>query len=95
MAFPTASTGLLLEVPMTLAASNVPNPGVRLVFSVEAVAVSVQPLEEVPTASMALPMPVPMAAATQEVAHLREILHVASSSMREIPVTILQLEFIT
>jgi hypothetical protein len=64
MAFPTASTSLLLEVPMTLAASNVPDPGVRLVFSVEAVAVSIQHLEEVPTASMALPVPIPMAVAT-------------------------------
>jgi hypothetical protein len=64
MAFPTASAGLLLEVPMTLKASNVPDPGVRLVFSVEVVAVSIQHLEEVPTASMALPMLVPMVATT-------------------------------
>jgi hypothetical protein len=56
-AFHTASTGLLLEIPTALAASNVPDLGARLVSSV-------QPLEEVPTASMALPMPIPMAAAT-------------------------------
>jgi hypothetical protein len=62
--FPTASAGLLLQVPMALAASNVPDPGARLVSSVEAVAASIQHLEEVPTASTALPMPVPMAAAT-------------------------------
>jgi hypothetical protein len=63
-AFPTASTGLLLEVPMALVASNVLDLGVRLVSSVEAVATNIQHMEEVPTASTALPMPVPMAAAT-------------------------------
>jgi hypothetical protein len=62
--FPTASTGFLLEVPMALAASNVPDPGARLVSSVEAVAANIQHMEEVPTASTDLPMPVPMAAAT-------------------------------
>jgi hypothetical protein len=59
MAFPTASAGLLLEVPMALAASIVPDPGVRLVCSVKAVVASIQHLEEVPTASIALLMPVP------------------------------------
>jgi hypothetical protein len=63
MAFPTALAGVLLEVHMTLAASIVPNLGVRLVCSVEVVAASIQHLEEVPTASMALPMPVPTSAA--------------------------------
>jgi hypothetical protein len=62
-AFPTASAGLLLEVPMALATSIVPDPGARLVCSVEAVVASIQHLEEVPTTSMALPMPVPMAVA--------------------------------
>jgi hypothetical protein len=62
-AFPTASAGLLLEVPTALAASIVLDLGARLVCSVEAVAVSIQHLEEVPTASTALPMLVPMAAA--------------------------------
>jgi hypothetical protein len=52
-AVPTASAGLLLEVP-----------GARLVYNVEVVAASIQHLEEVPTASTALPMPAPMAAAT-------------------------------
>jgi hypothetical protein len=61
--FPTTSAGLLLEVLTALVASIVLNPGVRLVSSVEAVAASIQHLEEVPTASMALPMPVPTAAA--------------------------------
>jgi hypothetical protein len=61
--FPTALAGLLLEVPTALAVSIVPDPGVRLVCSVEAVAASIQHLEEVPTASMALPMPVPTAVA--------------------------------
>jgi hypothetical protein len=56
MAFPTASAGLLLEVPTTLAASIVPDPGVRLVCSVEVVAANIQHLEEVPTASTALLM---------------------------------------
>jgi hypothetical protein len=46
-----------------LAVSTVPDPGARLVCSVEAVAASIQHLEEVPMASMALPMPVPMAVA--------------------------------
>jgi hypothetical protein len=62
-AFPTAMVDLLLEVPMALAASIVPDPGARLVCSVEAVAASIQHLEEVPTTSMALLMLVPMAAA--------------------------------
>jgi hypothetical protein len=48
---------------MALAASIVLDPGARLVCSVEAVAASIQHLEEVPTASMALPMPVPTVAA--------------------------------
>jgi hypothetical protein len=63
-AFPTTSMGLLLEVPMALAASNVLDPSVRLVSSVEAVAASIQHLEEVLTASTTLPMPIPMVAAT-------------------------------
>jgi hypothetical protein len=63
-AFPTASAGLLLEVPMALVASNVPDPGARLVSSVEAMAACIQHLEEVPMALRALPMPIPMAAAT-------------------------------
>jgi hypothetical protein len=63
-AFPTASAGPLLEVLTASAASNVLDPGARLVSSVEAVAASIQHLEEVPTASTTLPMPVPMAAAT-------------------------------
>jgi hypothetical protein len=62
MTFPTASAGFLLEVPMALVASIVSDPGVRLVSSVEAVAASIQHLEEVPTASMALSMPIPTAA---------------------------------
>jgi hypothetical protein len=62
--FPTASAGPLLEVLTALTASNVLDPGPRLVSSVEAVASSIQHLEEVLTASTALPMPVPMAAAT-------------------------------
>jgi hypothetical protein len=49
--FPTASAGLLLEVPMALAASNVPDLGARLVSSVEVVAASIQHLEEVLTTS--------------------------------------------
>jgi hypothetical protein len=48
---------------MALAVSTVPDPGARLVCSVEAVAASIQHLEEVPMASMALPMPVLMAVA--------------------------------
>jgi hypothetical protein len=59
----TASAGPLLEVLTALTASNVLDPGARLVSSVEAVAASIQHLEEVPTASTALPMPVPTAAA--------------------------------
>jgi hypothetical protein len=59
----TASMGLLLEVPIALVVSIVPDPGARLVCSVEAVAASIQHLEEVPTASTVLPMPVPTAAA--------------------------------
>jgi hypothetical protein len=51
MAFPMASAGLLLEVPTALAASIIPDPSARLVFSVEAVVVSIQHLEEVPTAA--------------------------------------------
>jgi hypothetical protein len=62
-AFPTASAGLLLKVPTALAASIVPDPSARLVCSVEAVAASIQHLKEVPTTSMALPMPFPMTAA--------------------------------
>jgi hypothetical protein len=62
--FPMTSAGPLLEVLTALTASNVLDPGARLVSSVEAVAASIQHLEEVPTASTALPMPVPMAAAT-------------------------------
>jgi hypothetical protein len=93
--FPTASAGLLLEVPMTLAASIVPNLGARLVSSVEVVAANIQHLEEVTTALTALPMPVPTVVSMWEVARLREILHMASSSMCEIPVTVLRLEFIT
>jgi hypothetical protein len=61
--FPTASAGPLLVVPMALAASIVPDPGARLVCSVEALAANIQHLEEVPTTSMALLMPVPTAAA--------------------------------
>jgi hypothetical protein len=61
--FPMASAGLLLEVPAALAASIVPDQGARLVSSVEVVAASIQHLEEVPTALMALPMPVPTAVA--------------------------------
>jgi hypothetical protein len=63
MAFPMASAGLLLEVPTALAESIVPDLSARLVCSVKAVATSIQHLEEVPTTSMALPMPVPTAAA--------------------------------
>jgi hypothetical protein len=55
--------GLLLEVPIALVVSIVPDPGARLVCSVKAVAASIQHLEEVPTASTVLPMPVPTAAA--------------------------------
>jgi hypothetical protein len=55
--------GLLLEIPMALVASIVPDPGTRLVCSVEAVAASIQHLEEVPTASTALLMLVPTAVA--------------------------------
>jgi hypothetical protein len=61
--FPTASAGLLLEIPTTLAASIVLDLGLRLVCSVEAMAASIQHLEEVPMASTALAMPVPMVAA--------------------------------
>jgi hypothetical protein len=63
-AFPTASVGLLLEVPMALVASNVSDLAARLVSNVEAVTANIQYLEEVPTTSMVLPMPVPMAVAT-------------------------------
>jgi hypothetical protein len=62
-ALPTASVGLLLEVSTALVASIVPDPGARLICSVEAVAASIQHLEDVPTASTALPMLVPMVAA--------------------------------
>jgi hypothetical protein len=62
--FPTASMGLLLEVPTALAASIVSDPAVRVVSSVEAALASIQHLEEVPTASTPLPMPIPMAATT-------------------------------
>jgi hypothetical protein len=64
MAFQMALAGLLLEVPMALAASNVLDLGARLVSSVEVVAASIQHLEEVPMALTTLSMPVPMAAAT-------------------------------
>jgi hypothetical protein len=57
------SVGLLLEVPTALVASIVPDPGARLVCSVEAVAASIQHLEEVSMASTTLLMLVPMAAA--------------------------------
>jgi hypothetical protein len=59
MTFPTALAGLLLEVPTTLVASIVSDLGARLVCSVEVVVASIQHLEEVSTASMSLPMPVP------------------------------------
>jgi hypothetical protein len=49
--------------PTALAASIIPDPGARLVCSVEVVAASIQHLEEVPMTSMALPMPAPTAAA--------------------------------
>jgi hypothetical protein len=94
MAFPMALADLLL-VPTALAVSIVPDTGVRLVCSVEAVAASIQHLEEVPMVSTALLMLVPMAVSMSEVAYLWEILHMASSSMREIPITVLRLEFIT
>jgi hypothetical protein len=90
-----ASAGLLLEVPMALVTSIVSDPGAKLVCSVEVVAASIQHMEEVPTALTALPMLVPTAAAMMEVACLQEILHMASSSKREISVTVLRLEFIT
>jgi hypothetical protein len=51
MAFPTALVGLLLEVPMALAASIVLDPGARLVCIVEVVVASIQHLEEVPMAA--------------------------------------------
>jgi hypothetical protein len=60
---PTASAGLLLEVPTALGASIVLKPAARVVSSVEVVAANIQHLEEVPTTSTALPMPVPMAVA--------------------------------
>jgi hypothetical protein len=63
MVFPTASMGLLLEVLMPLAVSIVPDLATRVVSSVEAAAASIQHLEEVATASTALPMPAPMVAA--------------------------------
>jgi hypothetical protein len=63
MVFPTATAGFLLEVPTALVASIVPDPGARLVCSLEAVAASIQHLEEVSTASTTLPMPVPTVAA--------------------------------
>jgi hypothetical protein len=56
--------GLLLEFPTALAVSIVPDLATRVVSSVEAVAANSQHLEEVPTTSTALPMPVPMVAAT-------------------------------
>jgi hypothetical protein len=55
---------LLLEVPMVSTASIVQNPAVRVESSVEVAVASIQHLEEVPTTSTALPMPVPTAAAT-------------------------------
>jgi hypothetical protein len=63
-AFPTTSVGLLLEVPTALTTSIVLDPSVRVVFSVEVAAARIQHLEEAPTASTALLMPVPTAAAT-------------------------------
>jgi hypothetical protein len=68
--FATTSAGLLLEVPTTLAVSIVPDPATKVVSSVKAAAASIQHLEEVPMALTALPMPVPTAAATWEVARL-------------------------
>jgi hypothetical protein len=59
--FPTALAGLLLEVPMALVASIVPDPAARVVSSVEVVAANIQHLEEVPTTSTALSMLVPTA----------------------------------
>jgi hypothetical protein len=59
----TASAGHLLEVPMALAASIVPDPGARLVSSVEAVAASIEHLVDVPTTSTSLKMPIPTVAA--------------------------------
>jgi DNA-binding transcriptional regulator YbjK len=64
MTFPTASADLLLEVPTTLVASIVSDPAARVVSNVEAAAANIQHLEEVLTASMALPMLIPTAAAT-------------------------------
>jgi hypothetical protein len=61
--FPTASVGLLLEVPTALVASIVLDPAARVVSSVKAAAASIQHLEEVPTASTALSMLIPMVAA--------------------------------
>jgi hypothetical protein len=63
-AFPTASATLLLEVPMVSVTFIVPNPAARVESNVEAVAASIQYLEEVPLALTALPMPVPTATAT-------------------------------
>jgi hypothetical protein len=59
----TASAGHLMEVPTALAASIVPNPGARLVSSVEAVAVSIEHLVDVRTTSTSLQMLIPTAAA--------------------------------
>jgi hypothetical protein len=56
--------GLLLEVPTTLVTSIISDPAARVVYSVEATTTSIQHLEEIPTTSTALPMPVPTVAAT-------------------------------
>jgi hypothetical protein len=63
-AFPTASMALLLEVPTESVVTIVLNLAARVESSVEAAAASIQHLEEVPTASTALPIPVPMVVAT-------------------------------
>jgi hypothetical protein len=65
-----ALAGHLLEVLMALSASIVPDLAERVVSSVEAAVASIQHLEEVRTTSMTLPMPIPTAAATLEVARL-------------------------
>jgi hypothetical protein len=54
----------VLQVPTVSMASIVPNSAARVESSVEAVAASIQHLEEVPTASMALLMSIPMVADT-------------------------------
>jgi hypothetical protein len=62
--FHTVSVGLLLEVPTALAVSIVLYLAARVVSNIEAAAASIQHLEEVPTASTALLMPIPTAVAT-------------------------------